>query len=482
VPTVRLSAADWKARLLDEATAEEVVAGIRSGDPLRWPGYAETLERLADEEAVRVWVGAIHGTGCVLIAFDFTHLGGSLGVAVGARVAEAFDLARERRLPVVTVASTGGSRMQEGTVALSQMARTTVAALAHRRAGLLHVGVAADPTTGGVYASFLSQADLLAGVAGAYIGFAGPRVAAAVGDGPPPPGTNDAAFARQHGLVDVVVEGDGVRAWLASVWAATAAPTGELPPPPQTPRPSALTGGWQAVQSARAPHRPRAAEYVAKLAPSVRLSGDRAGGVDDGVIACLGRLHGCPVAVVGLDRRRVMPAGYRTAWRLFALAERLGTPVVTLVDTPGADPGPTAESLGQAHAISTTLARLLELQVPTVAVVIGEGGSGGAMALSATDRLFVQQGAIFSVIAPEGAAAILHRDPGRAADVAGRLQLGAGDLVRLGVADGVAPDDPAATLEAVAAELHALAGMPASERLAERLQRWRRVGDAHVVR
>ena len=480
--TERRRAEDWLALLADPGTTTEVLTTVRSGDPLAWPGYAELRAAQPGEEAVRIWTGRLDAHPCVLVVFDFAHLGGSMGAGVGARVAGAFDLAVEARLPVVTVASTGGSRMQEGMVALSQMARTTVAALRHRRAGLLHVGVAADPTTGGVYASFLSQADVLLAVADAYLGFAGPRVAATLGDGPPPPGTNDATFALRNGLVDAVVGPAAVRGWIAGVLAVTA--TG-VPTPAGAAAPD-ISGdppdGWQAVRRARAPDRPRAADYLALLGRTVRLSGDRAGGVDDGVIACLARLDGRPVGVVGLDRRRVLPAGYRTALRLLDLAERLGLGVVTLIDTPGAHPGPQAEAAGQAHAISATLARLVGLRVPTVGVVIGEGGSGGAMALAVADRLLIQEGAMFSVIAPEGAAAILHRDAARAPDVAARLGLAAHEVVRLGVADAVVPDDPQALLGVVAGELDRLAGSTAAERLDRRLARWGRAGEDFVVR
>ena len=479
----RPRASEWRDLLLDPG-ALEVAADLQSDDPLDWPGYAEARRQAPGDEGVRVWRGSCGEHPCVLIAFDFAHLAGSMSAGVGARVAAGFDDARDHRLPVVTVASSGGSRMQEGMIALSQMARTTVAAARHAQAGLLSIGIAADPTTGGVYASFLSQADLLVAVEGAYVGFAGPRVAASLGDGPPPPGTNTAEFALDNGLVDGVIARDDLRGWISTALAVVA--PGAAPPgrPVEELRTTGLTdapSAWDAVQRARSPQRPRASDLVARMDGVLAVRGDRAGGRDDGVIACLARLRGVAAAVVGLDRRHVSPAGYRTAVRVFAIAERLDLPLVTLVDTPGAHPGPVAEAAGQANAISTTLAKMLQLRVPTVAVVIGEGGSGGAMALAAGDALLIQEHAIFSVIAPEGAAAILHRDKGKAPDVAAHLKLTARDLVGLKIADEVAPEGPEELLDAIARRVVRLHSEDAEVRLQRRLLRWGTAGGSFVM-
>src|SRR5688500_11487169 len=159
VPGDRMRAHEWAELVLDDAPNEmftDVLPHPDHGNPLGWPGYDELRAQASGEAAVRVWRGAVDGHGCVLIAFDFSYLGGSMSATVGARIARAFREAKRRRLPVVSIVSSGGSRLQEGMVALAQMARTIAAASAHGRAGLAHIGVAADPTTGGVYASFLS--------------------------------------------------------------------------------------------------------------------------------------------------------------------------------------------------------------------------------------------------------------------------------------------------------------------------------------
>lgn len=503
----RLRAERWAALLLDDGGEELVVRGPAGADPLAWPGYAESRVAAAGEEAVRAWTGAVEGRACVLIAFDFGHFGGSMGSGVGERVVAAFALATARRLPVVTVTATGGARMQEGMVSLVQMGRTTGAALAHADAGLLQVTVASDPTTGGVYVSFAAQADLLVAEPGAYVGFAGPRVVQSLSGGRVAADVNRAEFALRHGLVDAVVPRPQLRAWVgralraahdgggpapAAAASATAAagpaPTALAstePPSPPAPlslppipaaasEPAAAASGsaWERVRAARDPARPRAAAYLVHLDDVVLLSGDRAGGTDPGVLAGLASLDGRRFGFVALDRRPVGPAGYRIAQRLLRLAGRLGLGVLTLVDTPGADPGEDAEAAGQAAAISSTFATLLRVPSPTVALVTGEGGSGGALALAVADRLLMQAGAVFSVIAPEGAAAILHRDSDRAPEVAELLKLVPEELVRLGVADAVVPDDPEAALRAAAATLGSLMAEPPATRLAARFRRY----------
>jgi acetyl-CoA carboxylase alpha subunit/acetyl-CoA carboxylase beta subunit len=477
----RLRAEAWARLLLDDGFAE-ILDRVRSGDPLRWPGYPEARAAAPGDEAVRVWRGAVGGRPVVCVTYDFAHLGGSQGAGAGARVTAAFRAATELRVPVVTVTSTGGSRMQEGTVALAQMPVTLVAAGAHAAAGLLQITVAADPTTGGVYASFAGQADLVVSEPGAYVGFAGRRVAEALG-APLPPDVNRAEWGHAHGLVDAVVPRAELRAWIARALAAVAPPTPgcERFGTPAVTNRARPGSAWAAVEAARAQDRPRASDCLARMDDVVRLRGDRCGGDDGTVLACIARLDGLPVGVVGLERAHVRPAGYRVAWRLLALADRLGLPVLTLIDTPGADASPPSEAAGLAHAIGATIARLLALRVPTLAAVIGEGGSGGAMALAPADVLLVQRSAVFSVIAPEGAAAILHRDAARAPEVAEQLALTANDLVALGVADAVVGDGIDTLLAEASVRLRRLATGSPRRRHRARLARWGTMGQQFTV-
>jgi len=249
------------------------------------------------------------------------------------------------------------------------------------------------------------------------------------------------------------------------------------PPRPEPPQAGRPLDAWAAVTAARHVARPRADTYLGLFDAFTPMSGDRCGGRDPGVRAGIGRLFGRRVGVVAVDRMPISPAGFRTVGRVADLAERLGCGLLTLVDTPGADPTPAANARGQAAAVSRTTARLLSLRVPFVALVTGEGGSGGGMALACGDRLLLQRTAFFSVIAPEAAAAILHRDPGRAAEVAPLLHLTARELVAAGIADAVVPDDPAAALALAARQLDEVA----DARPGARAARWRQIADAPLL-
>jgi acetyl-CoA carboxylase beta subunit len=478
----RLPAEAWADLLLDDGSAAELVRPAAVHDPLGWPGYAERQAALG-RDSVRAWLGRCGGSPLVLLAFDFAVLGGSMGTGAGRLLREGYDRARALALPVVLVTCTGGARMQEGMRALVQMPGVLAAAADHADAGLLQVGVAAHPTTGGVYASALSAADVLVAEPAAYIAFAGPRVAAALGDAASlaRQGTGSAGELAIAGQVDAVVAREDLRGWLARALAVVAP---DRPGGADDPVLEAVVEGvgaaapfdgpaWTAVGASRDPARPAADAVIDGLDGVVPLVGDRAGGADPHTAVLLARLDGRRLLVVAQDHGAVAPAGFRTAQRGLVLAERLGIPVVTLIDTTGAAVGAAADDAGQAGAIAGTIRAMLSLRVPTLAVVVGEGGSGGAIALAATDRLLVQRTATFSVIAPEGAAAILHRDPGRAPEVADRLGLRSADLLALGIADGVVRDDAGGTLAAVAVWL---ADPPPAD-VAARRTRWRRIAD-----
>ncbi len=210
---------------------------------------------------------------------------------------------------------------------------------------------------------------------------------------------------------------------------------------------------WQKTLVARHQHRPHCSDYIAALIEDfVPLAGDRAFGEDRAVIGGLGRFQGRSVLVVGHEKgsdteSRVAhnfgmanPEGYRKAVRLLRLAERFDIPVLTLVDTPGAYPGIGAEERGQAEAIARCLETCLDVKVPLVAMVVGEGGSGGAIALAAANRVLMMEHAIYSVISPEGCASILWRNADHAEEAAEALRLTADDLLKLGVIDGIVPE------------------------------------------
>ncbi len=442
----------------------------------------------------------------MLIVLDFGFLGGTMGTVVGEKVTLVLELAAERRLPCVAVCSSGGARMQEGMLSLVQMAKTTAAAVRLHAARVPLIAVLTDPTTGGVYASFANQGDVIMAEPGALIGFAGPRVIEQTTGERAPEGTHRAEFLLEHGLIDAIVPRARLRGALATLLGFTArryrVARQRTPRRHESAAPSApdtVVSAWGAVQLARHPERPTALDYIGRICPSfVELHGDRLYGDDPAIVAGLGELGERAVMIIaqergrgpGRERRRggrAYPEGYRKAHRMLRLAARWGLPVLTFVDTPGAYPGFEAEARGLASALSECLGYMSVVPVPTIATVIGEGGSGGALALAVADRILMQEGAIYSVIAPEGAAAILYRDAGRAAELASALKLTARDCVQLGVVDAIVPepkdgahldpDDAATLLRAHLLDaLIALGDAPGRRLADERYRRFRRMG------
>lgn len=437
-----------------EPFADEFDLDLRSGDPLGFPGYAAS-NRPAGESVRTGVVGTERGTVHVRIEGDFSVLGGSMGVVHGEKVVRAFDRATAHRLPVVVVTRSGGARMQEGMVALVQLARTAAAVGRHRAAGLLSVSVHLSPTTGGVFASYGSLTDLRVVEAGAVIGFGGPRVVEQV-TGVPLDGTSHSGeTAAEHHLVDAVLPSDELAGWVSAALGQQDRPLRPHQPPTPIRPPVAdpdAPPAWREVLAARRMGRASGIQVAAAACSSwVEL----AEGTDPSLRTALAVIDGREVVAVAFDRYggrgQPGPHGFALARRGIELADRLGRPVVTFVDTPGADPSPASENAGIALEIARTHAAMAMAAVPTVSICVGEGGSGGALALAWADRLLIQEHAIFSVIGPEGAAAILVRDAGRAPEVAERLRLTSADLLALGVVDEVVPDD----LDGAVAALHA---------------------------
>lgn len=379
------------------------------------------------------------GTEAVLLASEFGFLGGSLGEATGDRVVAAHACARGRRLPVVSLVATGGSRMQEGMRALTQLQRVARETVLTRRAGLPQIAVLRDPSTGGGWATLGAGADVILAMTGAQVGFAGSRVRPAGAD--PYAYTAEGQYGNGH--VDRVVTPAELPGVLARWLTLLSAPPG---PPHRPEPPRALTGGpgpvdgTEAVRRARAPERPGARAYLdAYFDWREEVRGDRAGGVDPGMLCGFGRRAGRTVAYAAQCGTANSPAGFRTAARLVRTADRLGVPVLTLIDTPGAANDAAAEAAGAGPAIAEVFAAVAEATVPVTSLLIGEGGSGGALALSAPGHLWVTPDSYFSVIAPELAAAILKRPPSALAATTDALRLRPQDAVELGVARGLAP-------------------------------------------
>jgi acyl-CoA carboxylase subunit beta len=422
---------------------EEFAEKIVSEDPLGWPGYKEQLararEKSGETEAVITGKAHIGKTPVIIIAFDFNFLGGSMGEAVGAKVVEAFARARESCRIVVSLIATGGARMQEGMRSLVQLQRIAHACAHARAEGVPHVSVLRHPTTGGVWVSLAASADFLIGVKGAMVSFAGSRVRDENDEGEPFTSTGK----HRRGFIDMELEAKDVPEHLATV-VSLLSPLGEGPAkPPELPaalgRASPPEEAWDSVERARSSTRPHATAYLDDyFEERVRISGDRLGGVDESMLCGFGRRKRRTIAYAAQCGAPNSAAGFRTAKRLLDLAQRLRLPVLTLVDTPGAENGEKDEREGVGTAIAELFCTVASSSVPMTSLVIGEGGSGGALAVAAPDNLWITPDGYFAVIAPESAAAILEHDASQAEEISEDMQLMPQDLVRLGVVRGIA--------------------------------------------
>jgi acetyl-CoA carboxylase carboxyl transferase beta subunit/acetyl-CoA carboxylase carboxyl transferase alpha subunit len=497
------------ATLADEGTFVELDRDLVSVDPLEFADLRSYRARLQEarretgvREAVTTGICKIGGQRAVLVVFDFAFLGGTMGSVVGEKIAHAFEEATQRRIPLVSVAASGGARVQEGMFSLMQMAKVAAAASVHDRQGLAFISVLTDPTFGGVTASFASLGDVLLAEPGAQIGFVGPRVIEQTTGVAPPKDSHRAETLLQAGLIDLVVKRADLPSAIAYLIShlrkqrSMDAGVDGLPPSVKRNKIPA----WQKVALARHTGRPSARYYIGHMAAKfLELHGDRWSGDDPAIVGGLAELNGYTVIVIGHDRGgtpeekaashdgKAYSEGYRKSMRLMRLASKFRIPVLTLVDCPNAQASYESEHRGIAHALARNLATMANLPTPIVSVIIGEGGSGGALALGVADRVLMLEHAIYSVISPEGAAAILYRDAGRAEAVSEVLKLTAQDLHSLGIIDTVVPEpeggahlDPAATANAlkshVLAALRAFGDVPTNQLLDNRYKKYRHIG------
>ncbi|MDQ1686198.1 MAG: acyl-CoA carboxylase subunit beta [Frankiaceae bacterium] len=406
-------------------------------------------------DAVRAGVFELGDQAVVAVAWDFAVRGGSFGVDEADVFVSAARLAARDRLPLVSFLRSGGTRLHQGMQALVGIPRALLALREVAAAHVPHVAVVDQPTTGGVWVVG-SAADIRLGVAGATVGFSGARAIEAMTGVALGPGANTAESALAAGLVDDVVEGEEVPAALDAMLA-TLAP--DRPEPLGLPAPVPVPGrrGWEQVAHSREVGRLDGAALLGLLAgtgtsPVPLLGGDHT--VAAGIVRIAGRR--LVVAAVAARRGlRVAPPGYRLLERAARLAGRLDVPLVTLVDTPGADPLPDSEQAGTAGVIGTAMSAVLDCAAPTVAVVHGEGGSGGALAAAVCDVVGVTPDGWFAALGPEGAAATLRTTPPEAADLMG---VAPGDLLAAGFADAMAPAEPDALRGWLVAQVDQLRG------------------------
>jgi acyl-CoA carboxylase subunit beta len=507
----RLSATERIEQLVDPGSFVQYDPELGSVDVIGFADsrpYPDRLaaarERTGLSDAVLTGSALLVGRPVLLAVMDFGFLGGSMGAGVGEAVTRMAERALQTRTPLIVVTASGGARMQEGAISLMQMAKTNAAFVRLREAGVPTVSVLTDPTFGGVTASFATLTDILVAEQRALIGFAGPRVIEKSTGATLPEGFQRAESLLSDGMVDRVESRAGLRPLLGRLleqWYRRGGAHGGHQPSEPVAAPSPVIGdAWDRVRAARDVSRPTTLDHLAWGATEfVELHGDRLYGDDPAIVGGVATIAGRTVMLVGhqkgheakelIARNFGMPGpeGYRKAKRLFELAQRWELPVVTLVDTQGANPDVGAERRGASVAISECIATLAALSVPVVSVITGEGGSGGALALAVANRVLIAERACYSVISPEACSTILFGDPGRARQMATALRLTSPELLALGVVDEIVAEpaggaglDPIGAIRnvvaAIGAALAELDGMDGPTLRKQRYERFRQFG------
>lgn len=445
----------------DEGSFEEWDSELQGGNPLEYKGYEEKLEKLQEKtglsEAVITGKAKIDGRETAIGVCDGRFLMASMGEAVGEKIARAVERATEERLPVILFACSGGARMQEGIVSLMQMAKTSAALKHHSDAGLLYISILTDPTTGGVTASFAMLGDVILAEPKALIGFAGPRVIEQTIGQKLPEGFQRAEFLLEHGFLDAIVERPQMKAVLSKILALHENGKGTDFNRKECAQDLVADGrkeekltAWQRVELSRRKDRPVGSDYIdALFTDFVEFHGDRYFADDKAIIGGVARFHGMPVTVIAQAKGRntkeniernfgmPKPEGYRKALRLMKQAEKFARPVICLVDTPGAFCGLEAEERGQGEAIARNIYEMSGLKVPVVSIIIGEGGSGGALAMATADEVWMLENSIYSILSPEGFASILWKDSSKAKEAAEVMKLTAENLKSQGIVERV---------------------------------------------
>ena len=462
--------------LTDVGTFEEWNKEMPFSNPLDFPNYEKKVEAAREKtnlnEAIVIGKAKIDGNPAVVGVCDARFIMSSMGHVVGEKITEAVERATKEKLPVILFACSGGARMQEGIVSLMQMAKTSAALKRHHEAGQLFISVLTDPTTGGVTASFAMLGDIIIAEPGALIGFAGPRVIEQTIGQKLPEGFQRAEFLLDHGFVDMIlprqdqkhvigrilymhrkhdmdVEENGVK---------TDIPVNTLAAPQS--QENAEKSAWDTVLLSRKADRPTALDYInAVFDEFMEFHGDRCFKDDGAIVGGIAMFHGMPVTVIGQQKGKntkdnirrnfgmPSPDGYRKALRLMKQAETFGRPIICFVDTPGAFCGLEAEERGQGEAIARNLFEMSDLKVPVLSIVIGEGGSGGALAMAVANEVWMMENAIYSILSPEGFASILYKDSKKAPEAARVMKVTAADLKELGLIERIIPEEEPANTD-----------------------------------
>lgn len=438
---------------------------VEESDPLKHPDYAKKLkaarEKSGNTEAVLVGRAKIGGIDVVIGACDSNFMMGSMGHIMGERITRAFEDATKLRLPVFLFCCSGGARMQEGIVSLMQMEKTAAAVKRHSNAGLFYCSILTDPTMGGVTASFAMLGDVILAEPGARVGFAGPRVIRQTLGQTLPKDFQTAEFLLTHGMVDDIVERRNLRDrlyYLAKAHTEDSSQRSTAPvqiPPIRVMEELAAEQKtpWEKIKLCRSRDRATAMDHISNLFTDFyELHGDRYFGDDLAMIGGIAYFGDRPVTVLGELRGTNMeecvkrnfgmpkPEGYRKALRLMKQAEKFGRPIITFINTPGAFCGVDAEERGQGEAIARSIMEMSDLKVPVLCILIGEGGSGGALATAVGNKVWMLENSTYAILSPEGYSSILYKTEDRAEEAARIMKLTAQDLYELKIIDRIIPE------------------------------------------
>lgn len=492
---MRISAEELLAQVLDPGSF--VSWDVAPLDVHPGPEYAADLakarERSGADESVTTGVGTVRGRRVAVIACDFSFLAGSIGVAAAERITAAVERATAEELPLLASPTSGGTRMQEGTVAFVQMVKIAAAVALHKGAHLPYLVYLRNPTTGGVFASWGSLGHITIAEPGALVGFLGPRVYESLYGEKFPEGVQTSENLYRNGVIDGVVPVERLRLLvnralcvLSDPPAPSAPESTDAPEIPDVP-------AWQSVMLSRRADRPGIRQLLRHAATEqVPLSGTGQGETDKTILLSLARFRGYPCILLGQDRsgqstqNTMGPAALREARRGMKLAEELQLPLVLVIDTLGASLSQEAEERGLAPEIARCIADLVMLETPTVSVLLGQGTGGGALALLPADRVLAAQNGWLAPLPPEGASAIVHRDITHAPQMAAAQGIRSSDLLRDGIVDAIIPELPDAADEpvefskrvgaAISHELSLLATESTADRTSARISRYRNLG------
>ncbi len=495
------------AGILDPGSFHENDRSVTALDPINFrepQSYRhrviEAQRRTGLAEAALTGTGALFGREVVIAALDFSFLGGSIGVASGERLARAFERAADRRLAVITVLSTSGTRMREGLLALMQLPRLVAAHQKLADRGLPYIAVLSDPTTGSAYAGLANLADYIVAEPDALVGYSALRALRERAGEELPEGAHTSGSHLRHGLIDAVIRREDLRPTLGLLLDLLMSnyELRRISRPEADREDYSQLEPWRQVQLSRHENRPTAPDLIRRMTTTyVEIHGDRSGEDDPAVTAGIGLLGGEAVMLIGQNRPHdddssgyIGPAGFRKARRAMELAAKFRLPLITFLDSAGAKPDLAAEEAGLGHALARCTQTMLGLRVPTLAVISGEGSSEAAVSMGVADRVLMLENAVYEVVSPEDAAMRLYREVSQADEAAERLRLTSNDCLKLGIVDTVVPEpgEGAHTNHEEAALLlrrsivRALTGIQrqrASRRLNRRHARYRSMGDSH---